>query len=118
VGKAALAGLLTSSKPFLRTPKCEDPALLSQALRVVWQELALMSLCLSGVLAMMFFNDGFDDPAAVLWMIMLTVQSLPYVSCVVTATLSAAANAKKAEVIAMPVLPPAPTPPEPLARAA
>jgi exo-beta-1,3-glucanase (GH17 family)/cellulose synthase/poly-beta-1,6-N-acetylglucosamine synthase-like glycosyltransferase len=118
VGKAALAGLLTSNKPFLRTPKCEDPALLSQALRVVWQELALLSLCLSGVLAMMFFNDGFDDPAAVLWMIMLTVQSLPYLACVVTATLSAAANAKKAEVIAMPALPPAPTPPEPLARAA
>ena len=26
VGKAVIAGLFTSGKPFLRTPKCEDPA--------------------------------------------------------------------------------------------
>jgi len=37
VGKAALAGLFTTQQPFLRTPKCEDPAQLGQALRVVWQ---------------------------------------------------------------------------------
>ena len=29
VAKAVMAGLFTSGKPFLRTPKCEDPALLS-----------------------------------------------------------------------------------------
>ena len=28
VGKAVWSGLFTSGKPFLRTPKCEDPALL------------------------------------------------------------------------------------------
>ena len=26
VGKAVIAGIFTSGKPFLRTPKCEDPA--------------------------------------------------------------------------------------------
>jgi cellulose synthase/poly-beta-1,6-N-acetylglucosamine synthase-like glycosyltransferase/exo-beta-1,3-glucanase (GH17 family) len=119
VGKAAIAGLFTSNKPFLRTPKCENPALFSQALRVVWQEATLFGLCMSAVLAMVVLNDGLSDPAAILWMIMLTVQSLPYVASIVTAGLSAASNAKKPEAVVV-VLPPSPTPPEPepLAKAA
>ena len=50
---------------------------------------------------------GFDDPAALLWMVMLGVQSLPYAATVVTAALSAASNAERA---APPVstVPPAP----------
>src|SRR5436853_328915 len=39
VGKAVLAGLFSSKKPFLRTPKCQNPAELREALRLVWQEL-------------------------------------------------------------------------------
>jgi exo-beta-1,3-glucanase (GH17 family)/cellulose synthase/poly-beta-1,6-N-acetylglucosamine synthase-like glycosyltransferase len=120
VGKAALTGLFTSSKPFMRTPKCENPALLSQALRVVWQEATLLLFCTFAVGAMIFLNDGFDDPAAILWMTMLAVQSLPYAASVVTAALSAMSNASRSIVVAMPVLPPMPSPPEPepLAKAA
>ena len=33
VGKAVWTGLLTSNKPFLRTPKCADPASFTQVLR-------------------------------------------------------------------------------------
>jgi hypothetical protein len=120
VGKAAIAGFFTSNKPFLRTPKCEDPALFSQALRVVWQEAALFALCVIAVGAMIFFNDGLADTAAVLWMIMLSVQSLPYAASVITAVLSATSNARRPTAIVVPVVPPIPTPPEPepLARAA
>ena len=118
VGKASLAGMFTSKQPFLRTPKCEDPALLSQALRVVWQEASLFLLCTLAIGAMLFLNDGIDDPAAVLWMVMLSVQSLPYVATVITAALSAASNAKLGRVVPLAVVPP-PTPePEPLAEAA
>ena len=42
VGKAMWAGLFTRGRPFLRTPKCADAALLSQALRGVWQETTLL----------------------------------------------------------------------------
>jgi hypothetical protein len=120
VGKAALTGIFTSNKPFLRTPKCENPAQLSQALRTVWQEGTLLLLCASAVAAMAFLNDGFDDSAAILWMVMLTVQSLPYAASVATATLSALSNATRSKAVAMAVIPPIPTPPEPepLARAA
>src|SRR5258708_1997392 len=120
VGKAALTGIFTSNKPFLRTPKCENPAQLSQALRTVWQEGTLLLLCASAVAAMAFLNNGFDDSAAILWMVMLTVQSLPYAASVATATLSALSNATRSKAIAMAGIPPIPTPPEPepLARAA
>jgi exo-beta-1,3-glucanase (GH17 family)/cellulose synthase/poly-beta-1,6-N-acetylglucosamine synthase-like glycosyltransferase len=118
VGKATLAGFFTSKKPFLRTPKCKDAARFSQALRVVWQEGTLFALCATAIGAMILINDGLTDPAAILWMIMLSVQSLPYAASVVTAALSAASNARRPSALIVPVAPPAPTPPEPLARAA
>ncbi|HLY05594.1 MAG TPA: glycosyltransferase [Rhizomicrobium sp.] len=88
VGKAVIAGLLTSKQPFLRTPKCQNPAELREALRLVWQELTLLGLCGAAVLAMLG-TRGFDDPAATLWMTMLSIQSLPYVATLVTAFVSA-----------------------------
>ena len=71
------AGLFTSGKPFLRTPKCADPAQFSQVLRVVWQETTLLALLLVAMISM-GFDRGFQDPAVTLWMVMLGVQSLPY----------------------------------------
>jgi cellulose synthase/poly-beta-1,6-N-acetylglucosamine synthase-like glycosyltransferase len=88
VGKAVLAGLFTSHKPFLRTPKCQNPAELREALHLVWQEMSLFSLCLLAVIAMTVVR-GFDDPAAALWMFMLAIQSLPYLATVITACISA-----------------------------
>jgi exo-beta-1,3-glucanase (GH17 family)/cellulose synthase/poly-beta-1,6-N-acetylglucosamine synthase-like glycosyltransferase len=89
VGKAVLVGLLTSGKPFLRTPKCEDPADFAQVLRAAWQETTLLGLCAAAIVAMMVFQRGFEDPAAMLWMIMLIIQSLPYAATVATAWVSA-----------------------------
>jgi hypothetical protein len=93
VGKAVIAGIFTSKKPFLRTPKCEDPADIRQVLRLAWQEATLMSLLFLAILTMAF-DRGFDDPAVILWMSMLAIQSLPYVATVITAGLSAFSNAK------------------------
>jgi len=108
VAKAVIAGLFTSKKPFLRTPKCEDSASIGQALRLVWQETTLLALCSLALLAMLFVNNGLEDPAAMLWMVMLTVQSLPYVATVVTAALSAISNAKPSasDRVSMPSPPP------------
>ena len=91
VGKAMWAGLFTSGKPFLRTPKCEDSARFSQVLRVVWQETALLALLLAAMVSMAF-DRGFQDPAVTLWMVMLGVQSLPYAATFVTASVSALSN--------------------------
>src|SRR4051812_265051 len=91
VGKAVWTGLFTSGKPFLRTPKCADSADFGQVLRVVWQEAVLLALLLMAMISM-GFDRGFLDPAVTLWMVMLGVQSLPYLSTMVTARVSARSN--------------------------
>jgi cellulose synthase/poly-beta-1,6-N-acetylglucosamine synthase-like glycosyltransferase/exo-beta-1,3-glucanase (GH17 family) len=93
VGKAVWTGLFTSGKPFLRTPKCADPARFSQVLRVVWQETVLLVLLLVAMMSMAF-DRGFQDPAVTSWMVMLGVQSLPYAATFATATISALSNRK------------------------
>ncbi len=63
VGKAVIAGLFTSGKPFLRTPKCENPADFAQVLRVAWQETTLLGLCVAAIRDDDLIR-GFEDPAA------------------------------------------------------
>lgn len=113
VGKAVLTGIVTSRKPFLRTPKCENPADVRQALRVIWQEGTLLVLCALAMSAMLY-ERGTDDPAAMLWTAMLAIQSLPYAASVATASLSAVSNRKPKTVtqtLAIPPLSPVPAPP-------
>ncbi len=93
VAKAVWAGAFTSGTPFMRTPKCANEALLSQALRAVWQETTLFGFCLLAILSV-FATGRYDDPAAWLWIVMLAVQSLPYAATIVTAVLSARSLAK------------------------
>jgi len=93
VGKAVWAGAFTSGTPFLRTPKCADEALLSQALRSVWQETTLFGFCCLAIVSVLS-TGRYDDPAALLWIVMLAVQSLPYAATVITAALSVRGLAK------------------------
>jgi len=71
----------------------------------------MLGLCLVALLAMAVFNNGLQDPAATLWMVMLSIQSLPYAATVVTAAISAMANARASYVQMFPM--PAPQPPTP-----
>jgi exo-beta-1,3-glucanase (GH17 family)/cellulose synthase/poly-beta-1,6-N-acetylglucosamine synthase-like glycosyltransferase len=102
VGKAVWTGLFTSGKPFLRTPKCADPALFSQVLRVIWQEATLLVLLIAAMISMAF-DRGFQDPAVSMWMVMLGVQSLPYAATFFTATISALSNQKRVQSPMTPV---------------
>jgi len=100
VGKAVIFGLFTSRQPFLRTPKCENPADFREALRLIWQETTLLVLCALAIVAMMI-GQRFDGPAAMLWMAMLSIQSLPYLATFVTAALSALSNVRRANAAAV-----------------
>jgi cellulose synthase/poly-beta-1,6-N-acetylglucosamine synthase-like glycosyltransferase len=102
VGKAVWTGLFTSGKPFLRTPKCADPALFSQVLRVIWQEASLLVLLIAAMISMAF-DRGFQDPAVSMWMVMLGVQSLPYAATFFTATISALSNQRRVKTPLTPV---------------
>jgi exo-beta-1,3-glucanase (GH17 family)/cellulose synthase/poly-beta-1,6-N-acetylglucosamine synthase-like glycosyltransferase len=105
VGKAVWSGVFTSGTPFLRTPKCADEAMLSQALRSVWQETTLFGFCLLAIISVIA-TGRYDDPAALLWIVMLAVQSLPYAATVATAAVSARGLAKDRTLPPVPAEPP------------
>jgi exo-beta-1,3-glucanase (GH17 family)/cellulose synthase/poly-beta-1,6-N-acetylglucosamine synthase-like glycosyltransferase len=77
VAKAVVIGFLTSKKPFLRTPKCENQPALVRGLLMAWEETGLMALLWTGAAAVAY-RYGSDEPEAMLWSAMLLVLSLPH----------------------------------------
>jgi hypothetical protein len=48
---------------------------------------------------MMMFNRGLEDPAAMLWTVMLMVQSLPYAATVAVAWISARSYGRRPSAV-------------------
>lgn len=89
VGKAVWAGLVTSGKPFLRTPKCEDRATIRQVLMLASEELFLLCLVWAAIAATAY-SEHSGDIAALVWMGTLAVQSIPFIATLIMAVISAA----------------------------
>ncbi len=77
VGKGVLWGLVTSSNPFVRTPKCENAAPLSAALRMSAAEAIMLVAILLALVATVMIT-GVDDPAEQVWSMALGVLAVPY----------------------------------------
>jgi cellulose synthase/poly-beta-1,6-N-acetylglucosamine synthase-like glycosyltransferase/exo-beta-1,3-glucanase (GH17 family) len=108
VARAVLSGTFTSGKPFLRTPKLEHSALLSQVVAVAWEEIALLAALLWSIFATIQVR-GTDDPSAMVWMAMLAVQALPYAATLAMAIISTwPSAAPKPEPASLPEPDPAP----------
>ncbi len=89
VGKAVWAGIFTSKMPFLRTPKCEDAAPFRQVILLASEELILLGLSIAAVVVTVL-TRGFGDPAAIVWMLTLCVQAIPFTATLIMAFISAA----------------------------
>jgi cellulose synthase/poly-beta-1,6-N-acetylglucosamine synthase-like glycosyltransferase len=87
VGKGVIAGLFTSSKPFLRTPKCENSATWTQIFRVARAEAALLIGTIAAIFGTMW-STQFDDPADVVWVAALSVMAVPYAAALLVALFS------------------------------
>jgi len=87
VGKGVIVGLLTSSKPFLRTPKCEDSAPWTQVIKVAKAEAALLAGTIAAIFGTMW-STLFDDPADVVWVAALSVMAVPYAAALLVAVFS------------------------------
>jgi hypothetical protein len=87
VGKGVITGLLTSSKPFLRTPKCESSAPWTQIFMVAKAETALLMATVLAIVGTVW-STQFDDPADIVWVAALTVMALPYASALMVALFS------------------------------
>ncbi|MGB8275996.1 MAG: glycosyltransferase [Alphaproteobacteria bacterium] len=87
VGRAMLMGLVTSNKPFLRTPKCESQPALVRALAAVRTE-AVFLLALWTAAAAVVSVYGGADIEALVWVTLLLVQSLPFAAALATSLIT------------------------------
>lgn len=88
VARAVWQGIFTSGKPFFRTPKCADKPAVVQAFLMAREEIALLIFLLGSSTAILYkFTVANQD--AILWAGMLFVQTLPYWSALIVATINA-----------------------------
>ncbi|NOT11178.1 MAG: glycosyltransferase [Methylococcaceae bacterium] len=91
VAKGTWQGLLTSGKPFMRTPKYEKQGPLLSGLLIIWQELLL--LILLGIAIWFIYSlEQFDNLSGKLWISVLSVQAVPYIAALLTVLISVAPN--------------------------
>jgi hypothetical protein len=88
IAKAVWHGLFTRNKPFLRTPKMERASAVMRALGSAREE-ALMALALWTAAGAIVYLSGSDSLDTLLWIIVLLVQSVPYLAAVLVSVISA-----------------------------
>jgi exo-beta-1,3-glucanase (GH17 family)/cellulose synthase/poly-beta-1,6-N-acetylglucosamine synthase-like glycosyltransferase len=88
ISLAILSGLVTKSKPFFRTPKLATNQRLLKALADSREE-GILLLAIWGSVIGLFFRQGTGSLDLLLWVIVMLVQSIPYLSAVWLSMISA-----------------------------
>jgi exo-beta-1,3-glucanase (GH17 family)/cellulose synthase/poly-beta-1,6-N-acetylglucosamine synthase-like glycosyltransferase len=91
IAKAVLIGFFTRNLPFFRTPKWARKHALLHSLATVWQE-AFMLLALWGCAIGVYLRQIIANPDLNIWIFVLLVQSLAYLSSVTVAIISGLAR--------------------------
>jgi exo-beta-1,3-glucanase (GH17 family)/cellulose synthase/poly-beta-1,6-N-acetylglucosamine synthase-like glycosyltransferase len=87
ISRAVLLGLVTSGMPFIRTPKLSDQQRWTRVIAVVREEvLLLVALWLAA--GVLLERQGTDSPDMLLWIVVLFVQSLVYLSSLIVSAIS------------------------------
>jgi exo-beta-1,3-glucanase (GH17 family)/cellulose synthase/poly-beta-1,6-N-acetylglucosamine synthase-like glycosyltransferase len=88
IARAMWLGLFTRHMPFLRTPKMEQAMALLRALGSAREE-TLMLIALSSAAGAIAYQYGSNTLDTLLWIIVLLVQSVPYLAAVLMSIISA-----------------------------
>jgi exo-beta-1,3-glucanase (GH17 family)/cellulose synthase/poly-beta-1,6-N-acetylglucosamine synthase-like glycosyltransferase len=104
IAKAVILGALTRNQPFICTPKMKNASALSRALLSVPEELVLLCL-LWGFAGAIYYVDVSGSSELKLFVIVMLVQSLPYLAAVCMALVSALPQLKALRAVAPSVLP-------------
>jgi exo-beta-1,3-glucanase (GH17 family)/cellulose synthase/poly-beta-1,6-N-acetylglucosamine synthase-like glycosyltransferase len=88
IARAMWQGVVTRDKPFLRTPKMEQANALTRALASAREEILIM-LALWLAAAAVAYQNGSDTLDLLLWIILLLVQSVPYLATLLVSVMSA-----------------------------
>ncbi|MEN8106817.1 MAG: glycosyltransferase [Pseudomonadota bacterium] len=88
IARAMWLGMFTRNKPFMRTPKLEQATALSKAIGAAREEtLIMVALWLAA--AAVALQHGSDTLDLLLWIIVLLVQSIPYLAALLMSVISA-----------------------------
>ena len=87
IGKAVIYGLVTKTIPFFRTPKLREHGGLWQAMAEAREELFVLVLLWIAALGMVLVGE-MDTTDALAWLVMLLLQSTPYLAAVVMSLLA------------------------------
>jgi exo-beta-1,3-glucanase (GH17 family)/cellulose synthase/poly-beta-1,6-N-acetylglucosamine synthase-like glycosyltransferase len=88
IARAMWLGMFTRNKPFMRTPKLEQATALSKAIGTAREETLLMT-ALWVAAAAIAWQHGSDTLDLLLWIIVLLVQSIPYLAALSMSVISA-----------------------------
>lgn len=88
IARAIFKGLVSRRQPFLRTPKAQDRPALTRGLVMAKEEMLVLAALWLGASAVLG-TYGFAHQEALLWSVVLCVQSAPYVAAVVLSVISA-----------------------------
>ena len=89
IGLAVLKGLITSNEPFFRTPKLAKPHGLWAAISAARQETILMLALWGCAAGTAYTANGYSGPDMSVWIIVLIIQSLPYLAALLISMASA-----------------------------
>ncbi len=87
ISKAILQGFFTKGVPFFRTPKLASSHALFHALQSAREE-GLIALSLWVSVLAVAIRQGTDTPDELMWIMVLVIQSIPYLASVVMAVIS------------------------------
>ncbi|HEY4163470.1 MAG TPA: glycosyltransferase, partial [Dongiaceae bacterium] len=88
VSKAVWRGIFTNNLPFHRTPKMENTPAVVRGLVDAWEETAIAAILIgSGI--WIALTRGASEPSAMLWALLLFVQSLPFASALIMSMINA-----------------------------
>ena len=88
IAKAVLFGFVTKSLPFFRTPKIVRGRKFWHALQSAREE-GLVGIALLLAAYSILQQQGYETPDILVWIIVLLVQSLPYIAAVIMSIISA-----------------------------
>ncbi|WP_305044857.1 glycosyltransferase [Geoalkalibacter sp.] len=83
IARAVFKGLFYKNEPFLRTPKGENQPALFKGFLMAWEEWQICALLWLSAGAT-WWRFGLGSPEALLWGVLLLVQSLPYGAALLT----------------------------------
>ena len=89
IGLAVVKGMVTSNEPFFRTPKMARPHGLIAAISAARQEIALMLALWACAAGTAYSVDEYSSPDLSVWIIVLLIQSLPYLAALLISLASA-----------------------------